>query len=161
MAPLLHRQPFQTIYVFIILVYMVSIQFPYWLIYYSWRPNRPKKSWTLFRTICAQTYRNLSQKLPFNAGVLIKRDLSLEVPQVALESFNSRFVWIPELENEDIVGMVEEHASRVGVKSIMIPAYWILKDGTKWSPAYDKAQKDEKVILNLHGGAFLVGFSSF
>jgi hypothetical protein len=58
-----------------------------------------------------------------------KRDLSLEVPQKELESLNARFVWIPELEEEDIVGIVAEHAARTGVKSIAIPAYWILKEG--------------------------------
>ena len=73
-----------------------------------------------------------------------------------LGSFNSRFVWIPELEAEDIVGMVAERAARVGIKSIAIPAYWILKDGTEWLPACDKARKDEKVVLYLHGGAFMV-----
>ena len=159
MTPLFHRQPFKAIYILSLLTFMASIQLPYWLVYYSWRPNRPRKSWTLFRTICAQIIRQLAQ-LPYTAGVLFKRNLSLEVPQEELESFNSRFVWMPELEKEDIVGTVEEHASRAGVKSIAIPAYWILKDGTKWSPAYDKAQKDEKVVLNFHGGAFVVCFSS-
>ena len=103
--------------------------------------------------------RNLAL-LPFKAGILSRRDLSLEVPQEELGSLNSRFVWIPELEKGDTVGMVEEYASRAGVKSIAIPAYWFLKDGTKWSPACDKTRKDEKVILYLHGGAFMACFSS-
>ena len=80
----------------------------------------------------------------------------MEVPQKELESFNARFVWVPELEKEDVVGIVEKHAMRAGIKSVAIPAYWILKDGAKWSPEYEKARKDEKVILYLHGGAFVV-----
>ena len=103
-----------------------------------------------------QMLRSFAWQLPFKLGVFGRRNLSLEVPQEELESFNSRFVWMPELEKEDIVGTVEECASRAGVKSIAIPAYWILKDGTKWSSVYDKAQKDEKVVLNFHGGAFVV-----
>jgi len=100
--------------------------------------------------------RSFAWQLPFKVGVLSRRDLSLEVPQEELEPLNSRFVWIPELEKGDIVGIVEEYAARAGIKSIAIPAYWILKEGTKWSPAHDKAQKDEKVLLYTHGGAFMV-----
>ena len=84
----------------------------------------------------------------------------MEVPQKELESLNARFVWIPELEKEEIVGVVGEHATRAGIGSIAIPAYWILKDGVKWSPAHDEAGKDEKVILYVHGGAFVVRFFS-
>ena len=44
------------------------------------------------------------------------------------------------------------------VESITIPAYWFLKDGIKWSTEYEKAREDEKVLLYLHGGAFVVRF---
>jgi acetyl esterase/lipase len=155
MAPLLHRQPFKVIYLLGFFAVMVFIQLPYWLIYYSWRPNRPRRSWTLHRTISVRILRKLTQ-LPLKVGVLSRRNLSLEVPQKELGSFNSRFVWIPELEKEDIVGMVAEHVERAGIETIAIPAYWILKEGTEWSPSHDKAWKDEKVVLYLHGGAFMV-----
>ena len=155
MAPLLYRQPFKTIYLLGFTFVMVFIKLPCWLVYYSWRPNRPRRSWTLHRTINARMLRKLAQ-VPFTTGILTNRDLSLEVPQKELESLNSRFVWVPELKEEDIVGTVGEYAARVGIKSISIPAYWFLKDGDKWSPAHDKARKDEKVILCLHGGAFVV-----
>jgi len=152
-----HRQPFKAIYLVGLSVVLLFIQLPFWLIYYSWRPNRPKKSWTLRRTINIQILRKVTW-FGFKLGVTDGRDLSLEVLQKDLESLNARFVWIPELEKEDIVGLVEEHATRTGTKSIAIPAYWILKEGVKWSPAHDKAQKDEKVVLYFHGGAFLVRF---
>ena len=96
--------------------------------------------------------------MPLKFGVSDGRDLALEVPQEELESLNARFVWIPELEKEDIVGVIAEHATRVGINSIAIPAYWILKDGVKWSPAHNKAGEDEKVILYVHGGGFVVSF---
>ena len=157
MAPLLHRQPLKTIYSLAFFVVVAFIRLPCWLIYYSWPPNRPRKTWTLQRTIWAQIIRELGQ-LPFKAGLLGDRDLSLEVPQKDLERFNARFVWIPELEKEDIVGVVGEQAARAGVESIAIPAYWFLKDNIKWSTEYEKAREDEKVLLYLHGGAFVVRF---
>ena len=157
MAQLLHRRPFKTIYSLGFLAFVAFIQLPSWLIYYSWRPNRPRKGWTFRRAIMVRIFREV-MRLPLKIGVFFDRDLSLEVPQEELEQYNSRFVWVPELEKEDIVGMVGEHAARAKVKSVVVPAFWILKDGVKWSPAYEKAQKDEKVMLYLHGGAFMVRF---
>ena len=55
------------------------------------------------------------------------------------------------------MGEVAEHAAEAG---IAIPAYWILKDGVKWSPMHVRASKDEKVILYIHGGEFVVCFFS-
>ena len=153
MAPLLHRKLFKVIRLLNVFV-STAFQLPCWLIYYSWQPNRPRKSWTLYRTIRVRILRKLTQVL--NLGVTDGRSLSLEVPQEELESLNARFVWIPELEKEDIVGVVAEHAARTGVKSITIPAYWILKEGDRWSPSYDEALRDEKVVLYLHGGGFVV-----
>ena len=146
--------------VIFILCYLITIpliRLPFLLIYYSWRPNRPRKNWTLGRTINVQVLRKLT-KLPLKFGVADRRDLSLEVPQEDLEPLNVRFVWIPELDEKDIVGVVAEHADRAGVKSIAIPAYWMLKEGTKWSPEYDKAGQSEKVMLYFHGGGFVVCF---
>ena len=61
---------------------------------------------------------------------------SIEVPQKELESLNARFVWVPELGEEDIMGIVAEHAERAGVESIVIPAYWIMKEGLELSPTH-------------------------
>ena len=121
--------------------------------------HRPRKTWTLCRTIHVRILQKLTL-LPFKLGVFVGRDLSLEVPQKELESLDARFVWIPELEKEDIVGMVAEHAAGPGIMSIAIPAYWILREGTKWSPEHEKAREDEKVMLYLHGGGFAVRFFS-
>ena len=93
-------------------------------------------------------------------GLVSGRNLSLEVSQEELEPLNARFVWVPEL-GEDLGGVVAEHAARVGAQSIAIPAYWILKEGSKWSPEHEKPLKDEKVILYFHGGAFVVSFCLF
>ena len=68
---------------------------------------------------------------------------------VAACAEDQRFVRIPKLD-EDIVGVVAEHTARMGVELIVVPAYWILKKGTNWSPAYEKVQNDEKsdVVLS-------------
>ena len=151
------RQPSKIIHLLGLIVTTLFIRLPWWIIYYSWRPNRPRKSWTLRRTVMVQLLRQIT-KLPMKFGIVDKRDLSLEVPQKELEAIHARFVWIPELDKEDIVGMVAEHADRAGVKSIAIPGYWVLKEGSKWSSEHDKARKDEKVMLYFHGGAFVVSF---
>lgn len=153
---LLLRQPYKTIYLLGLFIITLFIRLPWWFVYYSWRPNRPRKSWTLRRAVMVQVLRQVT-KLPLKFGVVDKRDLTFEVPQKELESLNARFVWVPELEEEDIVGVVAEHAARAGVRSIAIPAYWILKKGSKWSPEYERAREDEKVMLYFHGGGFVAG----
>jgi hypothetical protein len=156
----LPRQPSKIIRLLAVVVTTLLIRLPWWFVYYSWPPNRPRKSWTLGRTIWVQLLRQTTN-LPMKLGVVFdKRDLSLEVPQEKLESVNARFTWIPELEKDDIVGMVGEHAARAGVKSIVIPAYWIMKEGFEWSPTHEKALKDEKTMVYIHGGAFVVSFFS-
>ena len=151
-------QPLKLIHLFALFLTIPFIRLPWWLVYYSWRPNRPRKSWTLRRTIIVRAARRVFQ-LTFKFGVREDCDPSLDVPQEKLEPFNARFVRIPKLD-EDIVGVVAEHATRTGVESIVVPAYWILKKGTNWSPAHEKAQNDEKVMLYFHGGAFVVRFLS-
>src|ERR1700749_4312697 len=111
MAPLLHRQPFKAIYLAWFAIFTIFIHLPYLLIYYSWRPNRPRKAWSIYRAIIVRVHREVTL-LPVKFGLRGRRDLSLEVPQENLESYNSRFTWIPELEEEDIVGVVAEYAAR-------------------------------------------------
>lgn len=153
------RQPFWTIYLLGFLATTLFVRLPWWLAYYSLRSNRPRKNWTLRRTIHLQAFRQLT-KLFMEFGIADGRDLSLEVPQEELAPLNARFVWIPELE-EDLVGIVAEHAARAGVKSIALPAYWILREGSKWSLEHNKAQGGEKVVLYFHGGSFAVSVFSF
>ena len=52
-----------------------------------------------------------------------------------------------------------EHAARAGIMSIAIPAYWILREGTRSSPEHEKGRKDE-VMLYLRGCGFAVRFFS-
>ena len=153
------RKPSKVIFLIGFLAITFFVRLPWWFIYYSWRPNRPRKSWTLRRTIQVQILRQIT-KLSMKFGLVSGRNLSLEVSQEELEPLNARFVWVPEL-GEDLGGVVAEHAARVGAKSIAIPAYWILKEGSKWSPEHEKPLKDEKVILYFHGGAFVVSFCLF
>jgi hypothetical protein len=158
MAPVrLPRNPLRVLFILGYLITIPLIRLPFWLVYYSWRPNRPRKSWTLHRTINAQILRRFT-KLSMKMGLVDGRDPLLEVPQEELEPLNARFVWIPELGEEYIVGVIAAHADQARVKSIAVPAYWMLKEGTKWSPEYDKAGEGEKVILYFHGGGFVVRF---
>ena len=108
-----HCYPFKAIYLIGFFVVLLFMHLLCWLIYYSWRPNGPEKSWTVRPLIGSPAERIGSA---------------------------------PEL--------VAKHAARTGTESIAIPVYWILKEGTKWSPEYDKAQKDEKVVLYFHGSGF-------
>ena len=120
------RNPLRVILILFYLITIPLIRLPFWLIYYSWRPNRPRKSWTLGRTINAQILRRLT-KLSLKFGVVDGLDPSFEVPQEELESLNARFVWIPELGEEDIVGVVG------GMTIVAVPC-GVGGRGTFWCP---------------------------
>jgi acetyl esterase/lipase len=93
----------------------------------------------------------LPQRIGFST-----RDLSKDVPQSELKKSNSRFVRIDGLEDSEIVGEIRDFAKQAGIQPVSVPCFWFLKKGFEWVPRHEKAGEDEKVILHIHGGAFLV-----
>lgn len=62
--------------------------------------------------------------------------------------------WIPPVPDNLIVGKLKQWAEHASVTSIRIPGYWILKEGTDIDPI-SSPQPGEKVVLALHGGAYI------
>lgn len=79
--------------------------------------------------------------------------LTKEPNYLALETGRGiKGVWIPAAPNL-IVGDVKEWAVAAKVESIRIPGYWLEQKGTKL-PIGAPPRPGEKVLLNIHGGAF-------
>ena len=153
MVKLLLYQPFKSLYTLYFFADLLLFKVPLWLIYYSRHANRPRSSWTLTRSVLVRVIRAVVA-LPQKVGVS-NRDLSRDVPQWELMWFNARFVRVNGMEDSEVVGEIRDFAEQAGVQPVSVPCFW-LRRGIKWIPEHEKAGEDEKVILHIHGGAFLV-----
>jgi hypothetical protein len=154
MGKLLLYQPFKFLYVVYFATSILLFKVPLWFIYYSRRANRPRNSWSLTRSVLVRIIR-AAITLPQDLGYPT-RDLSRDVPQSELKKFNARFVRIDGIEADDLVGEIRDFAEQAGVQPVSVPCFWSLKRGVEWTPEHEKAGEDEKVVLHLHGGVFLV-----
>jgi acetyl esterase/lipase len=70
-------------------------------------------------------------------------------------NFTNQGVWldpVPDL----VLGEVKQWASIAGVEAVRIPGYWLARSG-ETIPAGAAPAPGEKVVLALHGGAYIVG----
>lgn len=149
MAPLLHQQPFKTIYLVGFLGYLLFVKLPYWTVKYCVPSHRPRPAWTVKRCIQIALLRNLTT-IPAKVGLSLGCDLTLEVPNSSLKN-NARFAWVEGLSDDLVVGPIKDAALQTGVRpATRLPGYWQLKSGTTWPG--DVALPGEKTVLHLHGG---------
>ncbi|CAE7178381.1 unnamed protein product [Rhizoctonia solani] len=88
---------------------------------------------------------------PLRTGATGGRDHTQEV--AAKNCGGARFIWIDALPSDLIVGEIKRLAQACGAQSVRIPAYGF----GKWDSSRDLARDGEKIILNLHGGGYVVG----
>lgn len=62
--------------------------------------------------------------------------------------------WINPVPNDLVIGNVKKWAAKASVTPIRIPGYWLHKKGVTIS-AGERAKPGEKVVLALHGGAYI------
>ena len=151
----LNRQPFKTIY---IVCFFVSILFriPFWFLKFLLPAYRPRPTWTLKRSLIT---RGIQELLSIQINITRKkRDPLEEVLDSSLT--DAKFVWVPPLHDSDDVksarfcGEILRMAEITGAQFTKIAGYWLLKKGAEWSG--ENAKPDEKTVLHLHGGAFVV-----
>lgn len=146
----LHRQPWKFHYL-IYLAIKVVVKLPFWTLLSIPRSRRPRSSWSLGRCLRLYLYQTVLG-LPFKL-ILSKRYMTSEIPDSELP--NSKFVWVEGVEEKSIQGPVRVWAKIANVKPTRISGYWQFKEGTPTTGTL-QAKDDEKVVYNLHGGAFVV-----
>jgi hypothetical protein len=72
---------------------------------------------------------------------------------------DARFIWIEAVSQSLIVGQLKQFAELAGAESVRIPAYGFGRWETG-STGLHLAGDDEKIIMHLHGGAYVVGLSN-
>ncbi|KAH7343937.1 Alpha/Beta hydrolase protein [Rhizoctonia solani] len=112
--------------------------------------NKPRPSWTLKKTLMVSAVRELIGA-PLKTGTTGGRDHTKEV--AAKDCQDAHFIWVDGVPSKLIVGEIERLAQVCGAQSVRIPAYGF----GKWDSAHNLAQDSEKVVLNLHGGGYVMG----
>ncbi|KAG8691699.1 hypothetical protein FRC11_012450 [Ceratobasidium sp. 423] len=149
LTKLLHVWPFGFLY----LLYrrtLVLLKLPFWTALYFAGINKPRPSWTLKKTLILNAIREVLDA-PSRTGNTRGRDYTEEV--AAKHCQDARFIWVDGVPPELIVGEVGRLAQVCGALSVRIPAYGF----GRWESTQDLARDGEKIVLNLHGGAYIAG----
>ena len=155
MAGFLEHQPVKGLYLTYFFGSLILVKIPFiWCIKYLSRSWRPRPTWTIKRSIIVRSIQELmtiKTKPSFDV-----HDFTKEVPDSTLK--DAKFTWLDPTSDrpELICGEVRCLAELTGVQPARIAGYWYLKKGTVWNGP--KAQPGEKVVLHMHGGAFIVRF---
>ncbi|CUA70312.1 hypothetical protein RSOLAG22IIIB_00667 [Rhizoctonia solani] len=149
LTKLLHVRPLGFLY----LVYrraLVLLKLPFWTTLYFAGINKPRPSWSLKKTLMLNAIREILDA-PSKTGNNRGREYTKEV--AAKDCLDARFIWVDGVPPELIVGEIKRLSKACGAHPVRIPAYGF----GKWDSARDLARDSEKIVLNLHGGAYVAG----
>ncbi|EJD03407.1 alpha/beta-hydrolase [Fomitiporia mediterranea MF3/22] len=141
--------PFRRIVAYVFAATLL-IRIPCWILVNLLPAWRPRRSWTIRKSVGVNVIRYLFEGLGrFGMDCLFYRPThkKLETGRGA----NGVYVGaVPEL----ITGQVKEWAEKANVQSVQLPGYWMHKKGLT-IPVEQKPSPDEKVVYFLHGGAYI------
>ncbi|KAF8633318.1 hypothetical protein AX17_004491 [Amanita inopinata Kibby_2008] len=142
------NQPLKAVYLSYQLLSTLLVRFPLWILFAIPKTWRPRKSWTISRTL----HVNLIRKL-LNVG--IQTGPIIKVPNhLAIQHGDDvNGVWVDAVPHL-IAGELKTWAATASVDSIRIPGYWMHKMGSKLKVASPPIP-GEKVVYNLHGGGYI------
>ncbi|EUC67417.1 esterase [Rhizoctonia solani AG-3 Rhs1AP] len=149
LTKLLHIRPFGSLYLFYKQI-LILAKIPFQTVLYILGINKLRPSWTLKKVLVLNAIREFINT-PEKTGVTGGRDHTIEV--AAKHCQDARFIWVDGVPPELIVGEIKRLAQACGAQSVRIPAYGF----GKWDSARDLARDGERVILNLHGGGYIIG----
>ncbi|KAJ3535198.1 hypothetical protein NM688_g7011 [Phlebia brevispora] len=147
-SQLLLRQPFKALYLLYFYFVLLLVKLPFWILTSLPRSWRPRPSWTVFRTVFLQTMDAVMEAMVTTSTYTMLR---VDPQKFAKSAETNGLVWVeptPEL----IVGDIKEYATKNGVTPTRVAGYWY---GDRSSPL-----PEEKIIYELHGGAFVFGDAS-
>ncbi|KAI0051795.1 alpha/beta-hydrolase [Auriscalpium vulgare] len=145
------HQPFKGLYHIYILISLV-IRIPLWTIAAAIPPLRPRRTWSFKRSFLIRVL-----KLIVHVGM--KTDPFFTLVDVAKNASNADelgFVWVDGVPDELVVGEIAAAAKANAVQPVSVPGYWYGQRAVKGRYG-QPAAPEEKVLLVLHGGAYVVG----
>ncbi|THV02338.1 alpha/beta-hydrolase [Dendrothele bispora CBS 962.96] len=143
----LRHQPIKAFYLIFELLATCFVRIPIWTLTAIPRSWRPRRSWSIKRTLLI----NLARHLFTTVG---KTGPFRKIPNhhAITPSVEGQGVWIEPVPNL-ITGELQIWADVAKVSAVRIPGYWLSKKGEKIE-AGAPPMPAEKVIYALHGGAY-------
>ncbi|KAF8960369.1 Alpha/Beta hydrolase protein [Flammula alnicola] len=142
------NQPLKGLYLTYQLIATLFARFPLWVLFNIPKSWRPRKTWTLKRTILVKLLR-LLMDIGTQIGPLLKVPNHLAIaPGVGVNG-----VWVGTA-NHLVTGNLKMWAEIAKVTSVRVPGYWMHKKGSSIKVA-SPPQPGEKVVYQLHGGGYV------
>ncbi|KAF9220925.1 alpha/beta-hydrolase [Gyrodon lividus] len=148
------RQPFKTLYVLYFGVTLLFVRLPYWTIISLLPAWRPRRNWTLSRTIIVYGLQSLVA-FTYTTGTFNLEDIDKDEKSAD----KLKFVWVDPLPQHLIQGEIATIANKNNVSPARIHGYWFGTVGEDGKHG-QKAAKDERVLYHFHGGGYVMGTSS-
>ncbi|KAH9893199.1 alpha/beta-hydrolase [Cubamyces lactineus] len=158
MGKILNRQPLKALYLVYVATSLVFVKLPFWTLYYLPRSTRPRRAWTLKRTLIVRTIQTLfatGRNVDMRGGPKPAVAAKLDDDDKVLRDAHAKSAWIEPIPEELFCGELKRYAEITGVEPVRIPGYWLLKKGYEWTS--HRAMPGEKTVLHFHGGAFTIG----
>jgi acetyl esterase/lipase len=142
-------QPLKTTYLAYQALSTLLFRLPYWLVRAIVPSLRPRRSWSIRRTVGINLLR-LSFTILHKVGPLAKSPDHKELD--AKKGILG--VWVEPISSSYVIGEVERWAAQAGVQPIKLPGYWIHEKGSSIEMGAPPAP-GEKVVYALHGGGYI------
>ncbi|CCO37734.1 Esterase OS=Acinetobacter lwoffii GN=est PE=3 SV=2 [Rhizoctonia solani AG-1 IB] len=146
---LFHLRPFGFLYMLYKRI-LILAKTPFQAVLYLLGVNKLRSSWTLKKVLVLSAIREIINA-PARTGISGGRDHTKEV--AAKDCIDAKFIWVNGVPEELVVGEIKRLAQICGAQSVHIPAYGF----GNWGSSGDLARDGEKIVLNLHGGGYIIG----
>ncbi|CCO37735.1 Esterase [Rhizoctonia solani AG-1 IB] len=146
---LFHLRPFGFLYMLYKRI-LILAKTPFQAVLYLLGVNKLRSSWTLKKVLVLSAIREIINA-PARTGISGGRDHTKEV--AAKDCLDAKFIWVNGVPDEFVVGEIKRLAQTCGAQSVRIPAYGF----GNWGSSGDLARDGEKIVLNLHGGGYIIG----
>ncbi|TFK20767.1 alpha/beta-hydrolase [Coprinopsis marcescibilis] len=140
------QEPIKGLYLVYQLLTTLFVRLPLWALFNSASFLRARKSWSLKQAIMVKLLRHLDH-------IQASSFVSFPDHRAIAPGKGVNGVWIEGAGNL-ITGDLKKLAEHASVSPTNLPGYWIHKKGTDIKVAA-APQPGEKVVLNLHGGAYI------
>ena len=146
---LFRNQPWNALATGCAIVYFLCA-LPVWVLVNALPSMRPRRSWSLRRTLSVRSFRFI---IDFWYWTALPPNPPLESFEKDAQSLG--FVWVPPVSPDLVVGEIKEFAELNGVASERVGGFWIGGRGLNGEFG-QHVRAEDKVVYHIHGGGYIV-----